>query len=120
MRAALTVRFSSWLAIVRANFGWIQNTAAIAFSLAGSAENQGLETEPDSPGVPRLIRRTRKLAGFFAPVVRRKTTKRISPIRERNAARRDTVAPMRASFRSCSEGGFHSAGATGSTRTTPA
>ncbi len=41
------------------------------------------------------------------------------PMRERTAARRHTFAPIRVSFQSCSEGGFHSAGATGSTSTIP-
>src|SRR6516225_4616562 len=93
---------------------------AIFLSLAERDENHGLDTDPDSAGVPRLINRTSRPAGPFAPVVSRNATKRISPMRERNAARRHTFAPISVSLRSCSEGGFHSTDATGSTRTTPA
>src|ERR1700730_8459516 len=112
-------RLSSWLAMVLQNFSWTQKTDAICLSLAGKFQNQGLETDPESAGVPRLIRRTIWLATFLALEFNRNATKRITPARLSSAARRHTAAPMVARFRSCSEGGFHSAGTTGSTNTIP-
>src|SRR3984885_10663201 len=119
-RTAEPGRFSNWLAIVRQNFSFTQKVAAIVRSSAGKFQNQGLETDPDSASAYRLITRTKRPAIFVAPEVSRNATKRITPMRHSSAARRDTVAPTSARLRSCSEGGFHSAGATGSTSTTPA
>src|ERR1700693_3664213 len=120
MRLADPGRFSSWLAMVLQNFSGTQKPDAMRLSLGGKFQNQGLETDPESAGVPRLMRRTIWLATFFAFEFKRKATKRITPARLSSAARRATVAPMLARFRSCSEGGFHSAGTTGSTNTMPA
>src|SRR5271156_5706313 len=92
-RTADLGRFSSWLAMVRQNFSWIQKTAAILRSSRGKFQNQGLETEPDSAGASRLIHRTKRPASFVAPEVSRNATKRITPMRQSSAARRDTVAP---------------------------
>src|SRR5271156_6437862 len=69
-RTADAGRFSSWLAMVRQNFSCAQKIAAIARSSAGRFQNQGLETEPDSAGASRLIRRTKRPASFVAPEVR--------------------------------------------------
>ena len=59
-------------------------------------------------------------ATFFALEFNRNATNRITPARLSSAARRHTLEPMLERFRSCSEGGFHSAGTTGSTNTIPA
>src|SRR5271165_2463701 len=92
----------------------------MALSFAGRLQNQGLLVEAESTGAPLLINRTRRFPAFLAPERSRKDTKRSSPKRERTAARRQTLPAMRMRFLSCSEGGFHSAGTTGSTRTMPA
>src|ERR1700745_1142584 len=93
--AALAGRFSNWLAIVRANFSCTQKTLAISLSFAGRTENQGLEAEAASGRAPRLMRRTTWAAHFFAGVESRKASARIKPTRERSAARRHTLAPIR-------------------------
>src|SRR5580700_4766570 len=118
--AADPSRFSNWLPIARQNFSWTQKTPAIFLSLAGRFQNQGLDTDPDSTGVPRLISRTSRLATLFAPEDNRNATNRITPARLSTAARRHTLEPISARLRSCSEGGFHSAATTGSTSTIPA
>src|ERR1700688_2687051 len=119
MRIADPGRLSSWLAMVLQNFAWTQKTDAICLSLGGKFQNQELETVPESAGVPRLINRTIWLAAFFAFEFKRNATKRITPARLSSAARRHTMAPMLARFKSCSEGEFHSARTTGSTKTIP-
>src|SRR5215475_11343122 len=106
--------------MVNANFGWIQKIPAISFSSVGKAENQGLETVPESSGAPRLISLTRRLAKDLARVVRRNRTRRNKPKRVMKAARRQTVAPIETSFWSRPDGGLHSDGATGSNRSMPA
>src|ERR1700719_4126204 len=71
MRFADPGRFSSWLAMVLQNFSWTQKTDAICLSFGGKFQNQGLETVPESAGVPRLISRTIRLATFFALALNR-------------------------------------------------
>src|ERR1700732_1268411 len=77
--AAELGRFSNWLATARQNFSWTQKTPAIFLSLPGRFQNQGLDTDPDSTGVPRLISRTSRLATSFAPEDNRNATNRITP-----------------------------------------
>jgi hypothetical protein len=60
----------------------------MAFSSLGSAQNQGLETEPVSTDVPRPISRMSTLAYFLAPEVMSGAMKRIRPMRARMAERR--------------------------------